>query len=142
MDLQPKGKDVFIHSGVVSAIRGRSVIVSLDQNTHCESCSARGGCGIAETSNREVEVYDPDRSFSLHEEVQVTLRKGLGQKAVFWAYIFPFFLMVFTLIGTSMAFEEWVAGLLSLLILIPYYGILYMLKNYFQRTFRISVLKT
>ncbi len=142
MDLKSEKTDMYIHSGVVSAIRGRSVIVSLDQNIHCESCSARGGCGIADTGKREVEVYDPDRNFNLNEEVQVTLKKGLGQKAVFWAYIFPFFLMLLTLGVASLAYEEWVAGLLSLLILIPYYGILYMQRNYFQKTFRISILKT
>jgi sigma-E factor negative regulatory protein RseC len=141
MDLQPKEMDVYIHSGVVSAIRDRSIIVSLDQNNNCDSCHARGGCGIADSATREVEVGDLDRSFTLHEEVQVTLKKGLGQKAVFWAYIFPFSLMLLTLVVASMATEEWVAGLMSLLILIPYYGILYLFRSHFQKTFRITVLK-
>lgn len=142
MDLQPRESDVFVHSGVVSKILGRSVIVSLDKNVHCDSCSARGACGMGDSPNREIEVRDPGESFKLQEKVKVTLQKGLGQKAVFWAYIFPFALLLMTLMTASLLFAEWVAGLLSLFVLIPYYAILYLRRNYFQKTFRVSILKT
>jgi sigma-E factor negative regulatory protein RseC len=72
--------------------------------------------------------------------VEVVLKKDLGQKAVFWAYIFPFLLMLATLLTSSLFLQEWLAGVLSLLILLPYYGTLYALKDYFKKTFRITVL--
>ena len=141
MDIQPKESDVFVHSGVVSEIHGQSVIVSLDQNIHCDSCSARGACGISGSTNKQVEIQNPFDSFELNEQVKVTLRKGLGQKAIVWAYIFPFALMLITLLTASLLFKEWVAGLLSLLILIPYDSVLYLCKGYFQKTFMVSILK-
>ena len=140
MDLQPKETSVFVHSGVVSHIQGRSIIVSLDQNVHCESCSAKGACGVSDSASKEVEVINPDGKFKLNDPVKVTLRKNLGQKAIFWAYIFPFILMLLTLVISSLFLEEWIAGLLSLLILVPYYAMVYANKNYFQKTFRISIL--
>lgn len=142
MYLQSKESDLFVHSGVVSKIRGRAVIVSLDRDVHCDSCSARGACGVADSPNREVEILDPVESFRLNEKVRVTLQKGLGQKAIFWAYILPFCLMLITLLTGSVFFAEWVAGLLSLFVLVPYYSILYLRKNYFQKTFRVSILKS
>lgn len=142
MSVKSKETNVFIHPGVVSEIRDRSIIVSLDKNIHCESCSAKGACGVSDTGSKHVEIMDSEGSFKLNDPVEVILRKNLGHKAVFWAYIFPFILMLVTLLTTSYLFSEWIAGLLSLLVLIPYFTMVYSLKNYFKRTFRISVLKT
>ncbi|MGB5700467.1 SoxR reducing system RseC family protein [Muriicola sp.] len=141
MQGQPKENSVFIHSGVVSHIDGKSVIVSLDKNVHCESCSAKGACGVSDSASKEVEIFDSNGTFKLNDPVQVTLKKNLGQKAVFWAYIFPFILMISALLTASFFVAEWMAGLLSLFVLIPYYATLYAQKNYFQKTFRISILR-
>ena len=141
MDVKAKETSAFIHSGVVSEIHGRSIIVSLDDNVHCESCSAKGVCGVADSASKEVEIIDCEESFKLNEPVKVMLKKELGQKAVFWAYIFPFLLMLLTLVTASLFLPEWLAGLLALLILIPYYGTVYALKDYFRKTFRITVLR-
>jgi len=141
MDFKPKETNAFIHSGVVSEIHGRSIIVSLDKDVHCESCSAKGACGVSDSTTKEVEIIDSQESFKLNEPVKVILKKDLGQKAVFWAYIFPFLLMLLILVTASLFFAEWIAGLLALLILIPYYATVYAFKNYFRRTFRISILR-
>lgn len=141
MELKPKETNAFIHSGVVSAINGSSVIVSLDKNVHCESCSVKGACGVSQSASKEVEIIDSDGSFKLNEPVEVVLKKDLGHKAVFWAYIFPFLLMLLTLLTTSLLFAEWIAGLLALLILVPYYYMVYSFKNYFKRTFKVSILR-
>jgi len=45
------------------------------------------------------------------------------------------------LIITSLFLKEWVAGLFSLAILIPYYFMLFVLKNRFQKAFQVSILK-
>lgn len=141
MDSKETNTDTFIHSGVISKINGSSIIVALDPNVHCESCRAKGVCGVSDSVSKEVEVTQIDRSFKLHEPVDVVLKKNLGQKAVLWAYGFPFVLMLLTLFITSLIFEEWIAGLLSLFILIPYYVLLHVFNNYFRKTFKVSILK-
>ncbi len=140
MGVKPLEEEAFVHSGIVSEMKGSSLIVALDDNVHCEACSARGVCGVTDTVNKTVEVVNPEGTFKLNQPVEVILKKDLGQKAVFWAYIFPFLLMLATLLTTSLFLPEWMAGLLSLLILIPYYGMVYALKDYFKKTFRVSVL--
>lgn len=141
MDSKLVSKDAYIHSGIVSKMNGSSLIISLDDNVHCESCRAKGTCGISDSGSKEVEVPHTNDSFTLNEHVNVVLKKGLGLKAVFWAYIFPFLLMIATLIISSAFLIEWMAGLLSLLILIPYYLLLYVLRNAFKKTFKISIVK-
>ena len=141
MESRLSEKDAYVHSCVISKKDNGSLIVSLDENVHCESCRAKSTCGISESGSKEVEISSTDESFALNEQVNVILKKGLGLKAVFWAYIFPFLLMVLTLMVSSLFLKEWMAGILSLLILVPYYLLLYVLRNVFKKTFKISVVK-
>ena len=61
--------------------------------------------------------------------------------AVFFSYVFPFILIMLTLIITTNFVKEWIAGLVSLFILIPYYFMLFVLKDTFKKAFKISILK-
>jgi len=139
---QLKNKDTFVHSGFVSKISGKTITVNLEQNIHCDSCRAKSACGISESNTKKVEIVNAVDSFKMNERVDVILKKTLGLKAVFWAYVFPFILMFFTLIIASNFLKEWLAGLLSLFVLIPYYLILNFLKASLKDAFKISVLKT
>jgi sigma-E factor negative regulatory protein RseC len=142
MSSSQKNKDTFVHAGFISKINSDSVIVTLEQNIHCEACHVKGTCGVSESSTKEIEVPNSGDLFKINEHVDVILKKALGLKAVFWAYVFPFILMFFTLIIASSFLTEWLAGLLSLFILIPYYVMLYFLKTSLKGVFKISVLKT
>lgn len=138
---QLKNKDTFVHSGFVSKISGNTITVNLEQNIHCDSCRAKSACGISESNTKKVEVINTVDSFKINEEVNVILKKALGLKAVFWAYIFPFILMFSTLLIASSFLGELLAGLLSLFILIPYFLMLYFLKSTLKSAFQISILK-
>jgi sigma-E factor negative regulatory protein RseC len=142
MDSSQTHRDHFIHEGKVASVLSNSIVVVLDQNIECAGCHARGACGVSESHHKEIEVYTSPGSFQIHERVRVQLKKATGMKAVFWAYIFPFLMMSSTLIITSQFLEEWLAGLLSLSILAPYYLTLYLFKNQLKQRFQASVLKT
>ncbi|MCA0152106.1 SoxR reducing system RseC family protein [Winogradskyella vincentii] len=141
MNSHQKNKNTFVHAGVISKINSDSVIVTLEQNIQCESCHVKGSCGLSEFSVKQVEVSDSIHSFKINEQVDVILKKALGLKAVFWAYVFPFILMFSTLIITSSFLKEWQAGLISLVVIVPYYYVLYLLKNTLKSAFKISILK-
>jgi sigma-E factor negative regulatory protein RseC len=135
-------RDSFTHPGVVSRIAGNSVFVRLDSNVHCESCRAKSACGMSGAAIKEVEVNEPPTTFTLEEPVQVILKKGTGFMAVFWAYILPFLLMMSSLLLALAYVPEWMAGLLALGILVPYYFILHQLTDSFKEKFKVSVIKT
>ena len=135
-------KNTFVHSGIISKIAGQSIIVSLEQNIHCNSCRAKAACGISESETKEIEIINSNDYFIINERVEVVLKRALGFKAVFWAYVFPFILMFSTLIITSSFLKEWIAGLLSLIVLIPYFLTLYLFKNSLKSVFKMSILKT
>ena len=129
------------HEGIISQISNAKITVSLKDNVNCEGCKAQSACGVAESNDKEIEIFNSTQSFQLNETVDVVLKRELGLKAVFWAYIFPFILMATVLIIASIFLAEWLAGLLSIAILIPYYFMLYVLKDTFQKAFQISILK-
>ena len=132
---------VLKHTGIVSKISKDSITVSLLDNLHCEACHAKGACGVSDSETKEIEVVKTGENFAVNETVQILLKKELGLKAVFWAYVFPFFLLIFTLLISSIFLKEWMAGLVSLLVLIPYYVMLHVLNDVFKKAFRISILK-
>ena len=129
------------HEGIVSRISSNSITVSLKGNLHCEACNAKSACGVSDSGTKEIEVQTLGRSVELHEHVEVFLEKGLGLKAVFWAYVFPFILLFTVLLVASAIYPEWIAGLLAIGILLPYYLLLYVLKNSFKSAFKVSVSK-
>jgi sigma-E factor negative regulatory protein RseC len=139
--VQMSGENQVKHEGVVSKISSNSVTVSLKGNLHCEACNAKSACGVSESGTKEIEIQRSGQSLKLHENVEVFLEKGLGLKAVFWAYVFPFILLFAVLLVASALYPEWIAGLLAIGILIPYYLLLYVLKNSFKSTFKVSVSK-
>jgi sigma-E factor negative regulatory protein RseC len=135
------GQNMVRHEGVVSRVSGDSIIVSLKGNLHCEACNAKSACGVSESGAKEIEIHSPGQSLGLNENVEVFLNKGLGLKAVFWAYVFPFVLLFTVLLAGSMIYPEWIAGLLAIGALIPYYALLYVLKSSFKNAFKVSVSK-
>lgn len=129
------------HQGYISKITNQVITVSLKGNINCEGCKAKTACGVSDSSDKEIEIFETNSTFSLNQPVQLVLKKQLGLKAVFWAYVFPFILMLLVLIIASSFFKEWIAGLLSLLVLVPYYLIIYRLNNFFEKVFKIEILK-
>ena len=136
-----ENKNYIEHAGIVSNISNGNVEISLEGNFHCEACNAKAGCGVSESTAKIVEIQNDERTFEMNESVVVSMQKSLGLKAVFWGYVFPFILLFTVLAVSSIFLEEWLAGLLSLFVLLPYYLLLYFNKELLRKAFTISVYK-
>ncbi len=62
-----------------------------------------------------------------------------GLKAVLFAYVIPFVLMLITLLVLSGFTNNLVAGLSALGITIPYYAIIYLNKKHFEKQFSFII---
>lgn len=131
-----------LHDGVVTKITDDVVTISLKGNINCEGCKAKMACGASESTDKEIEVFNNFIKLQLNEPVEVALNKSLGLRAVFFAYVLPFLIMLSVLLISSTLVKEWQAGILSILVLIPYYSLLYLTRNSFKETFKFSILKT
>ena len=129
--------DNIAHPGIIEQINDDKIFVKILSMSACSSCHAKGMCNVSEVEEKVVEVRkDPQRSFEIGEQVSVTMKKSLGSYAVLLGYILPFFLLMGVLILVLFVTDnEGVAGLSGILILIPYYWLLYIYRSRIKSTF-------
>ncbi|MBN1253573.1 MAG: SoxR reducing system RseC family protein [Bacteroidales bacterium] len=131
------------HKGIVKKINDKSIIVSIITNSACLSCQVKGSCNLSEIEEKEIEVLNFNNSYKIGENVEVFFKESLGFRALFLAYILPFLIVLSVLIiGKISNLSEGLSGLLSLASLIPYFTIIYFIKNKLKETFSFSIKKT
>jgi sigma-E factor negative regulatory protein RseC len=130
------------HSGRIISIKGNLIRVQFLSLSGCASCHAKGVCTASDMAEKTVDAIGNGSLFTVGEKVLVTLKQTLGFRAVFYGYVFPFLLTLLLLIVlTSLGFNEAIAGLGALAVLLPYYVILYILRKRIQKKFTFSVRK-
>ena len=130
------------HQGIVSEVEENRIKVNIVSQSACSSCHAKGACGMAEVQEKTIEVEDNSGSYRKGEWVNVILEQTLGYRALFLGYLLPFLVVLFTLILTiSITGNEALSGILSLVILLPYYLVLFLMKGRIQRSFSFMIKK-
>ena len=130
------------HEGIIDHIDGDVAHVKIDSQSACSSCHAKGVCGAADQSEKFLDVPLHGGFYRVGELVNVQVAKNLGFKAVLLGYFVPFLLVMAVLIGlTLLELSESRAGLFSLLSIVPYYLVLYLLRSRIKTTFTFSVKK-
>ena len=133
--------DTISHPGIIEELTNDTVFVKIMAMSACVSCQAKGMCSVSEVEEKVVEVKrDPAREFKAGEHVTVSMRKSLGTYAVLLGYIIPFFLLIGVLVGVLLiSGNEGLAGLSGILILVPYYGGLYLYRKRLKNTFNFVI---
>ena len=132
------------HKGIIKEITGHELQISIIAQEGCASCTLKGSCSVSEVNEKiiDVAVTNPNE-FKIGENVTIYYKQSLGFRALFLGYVLPFIILLFTMI-TSLAIteKELLSGILSLVILIPYYLIIYLSKDKIKKTFSFSIKKS
>ena len=122
------------HEGIIDNIDGDCVHVRILQTSACASCKVAGHCNAAESKVKMVDVYHTDTTNLQPGDVVVVSASGdVAARALLWAFGLPFLLMVSVLlIVLWKTKDEGVAALSGLLALVPYYGLLFLLRHSIQ----------
>jgi sigma-E factor negative regulatory protein RseC len=132
---------VIRHKGIVNEWDGKQVRVSIIAHSACSSCRAKGACGLGESQEKFVEVSD-SRHFSVGEEVMVNMEQSLGTRAVLLGYFFPFLVLFISLVLLiQITGKEGMSALISFMLLVPYYLILYFMRDRLKKTFSFRIEK-
>ncbi len=130
------------HKGRIDSIEGSKINVSFLALSGCASCHAKGVCTAADMQEKNVEVFDITNQYSVGEEVNVTLKQSLGFRAMFLGYVLPFTIVLFILIIlTIITKNEAISGIGALLVLVPYYLGLFLLKDKIRKKFTFKINK-
>jgi len=130
------------HRGRIESINGNQIKVRFIAQSACASCHAKGACSAADMQEKVVDVFTQTNHYQVGETVNIVLRQSLGFKALWLGYVLPFLLVLLLLIILSVTTKnEVISGVGALLVLIPYYSILYYTRNKVQKQFTFTLYK-
>ncbi len=126
----------------MESIDGSHVRVKILQSSACSSCSAKSHCNVSETKEKIIDIHDKESAdcCSVGQQVMVCGTTSMGMKAVLLAFVLPFLILLFALfLSMELTNDEAASALVSLCTLIPYYIIIYLLRNKISRTFSFTL---
>lgn len=128
---------------VVTAIKGTKVTLKITSCSMCSECGAKNFCSMSENQEKEVVVDTQDATeFRIGEKVSVSLSSGQGVRAVVYGYVLPLVLLLAVVIGTSVAgYDDFISGISGIIVLIPYYFGLFLLKDKLKSDFQFKITK-
>lgn len=130
------------HTGFVEKIDAGTVFVRITQQSACSGCHARSMCSASEKKDKIIEIPDRSGRYQVNEEVMICGQSSLGLQAVLLAFVIPLVLVLGAIAaGTGLGWNETTSGLTGLLLLLPYYYILYLLREKLKRRFIFTLKK-
>ncbi|MCQ2375036.1 MAG: SoxR reducing system RseC family protein [Salinivirgaceae bacterium] len=130
------GTTDFSKSGTIISSNGNTVTVQIECSSACSACHSKDMCLSSEKAEKQVVAQTNGRTYTVGQRVLVSGSKAMANSAIALAYIVPFVLVVITLIVClQCCFSELQSGLVSILILIPYYAVLYMFRHKLNNKF-------
>ena len=84
------------HKGRVVLVEGDRIDVEMTVEGACATCKAAKACGMGESRDKVVSLLTASAGlYEVGDEVMVSIERKMGIKAATYAYIFPFFIMVY-----------------------------------------------
>ncbi|HFB61628.1 MAG TPA: hypothetical protein ENJ69_01460 [Bacteroidetes bacterium] len=135
------GEETVTHPGIVKKIEGNKAEISVISKASCVSCSLNNVCSVSDMKEKIIEVDLADMGqYQEGENVTVEMKQSYGTWAVLLGYFFPFLVLFFGLIlFLHWGLDQGLAGILAIALLIPYYGLLYLMRDFFKKRFRYHV---
>ena len=116
-------------------------MVRITSRSACGSCAARQACGLAEATEKEVEVYtEQAAAYRVGDAVMVGVRKRIGGRAVWIAYVGALVVLVGVLVvATAMGLNEGLAVVVTLGAVAAYYGVLWLFRKKIEHTIQFTI---
>jgi sigma-E factor negative regulatory protein RseC len=128
------------HIGLVTDTQQGRVKIAL-VGSGCSACH-NSLCMLGDSKAKEVEVLTNESLFQSGDEVVVKINPASGYRAVLLLYVSPFLVVLLTLVFMMQSgYPEGLSGVASLFILVPYFGILYLLRKKLGSHCKIEVVK-
>ena len=128
------------HSGIIESIDERCIHVRIVQTSACAACKVASYCNAAESKEKIVDVYKPAGNLKVGDAVTVTASSQIATQALLYGFAYPFVLLVMVLVAVLwLTGNEATAGLSALAALLPYYGVLYLLRKRHREQFAFDI---
>jgi sigma-E factor negative regulatory protein RseC len=134
---------VIENQGIIEQINGNHITVKILQQSACSNCHAKRACIAADSKEKRIDIFDQSNQFSVNETVIIEGKESIGYKAILWAFVIPLIIVVIVLILTALVWElsELSSVLSAIVALIPYYALLYLLRDKIAKILVFSIKK-
>jgi len=128
------------HRGTVKEILEDRLVIDITSDSACMSCCERKACHLAEMKVKEIVISDYEGTLHEGQEVNVLINTSHGFKAVFFCYLFPLLFVLITMfVSSRLTGNDAITGIFSLLVLVPYYLILYRFRERLKRSVEFKI---
>ena len=131
------------HKGTIVEISEGNIKVEIINKSMCAACHAKGFCSAGDTKDKIIDVqYWNNGEFKVGDEVEVTMKRSMGFKAVWISYVIPLvILMIFLLTLQGVGFTELCAGLCAIGAVCVYYLVVYLFRDKMADKFVFTIAK-
>lgn len=132
-----------VHEGKVVQITDACVHVQIAINDACQHCNSKKSCMIFNARERIIDVNCSNpQDYEIGEIVDLQMKTTIGLKAVWFAYVIPFLVLVGTIIvGVNIMDNELLVVLIAFGILALYYFLIYFKRKKINQIFTFTLLK-
>lgn len=120
------------HAGIVESITDDCVKVRILQTSACAACKVASHCNASESKEKIVDVMGRRdvKGLKVGDSVVVSASRDVANRALLLAFGVPF-LILMTVLVVALRFvsEEGLAALVALGMLIPYYALLWLMRD-------------
>ncbi|MBE6176468.1 MAG: hypothetical protein E7146_05690 [Rikenellaceae bacterium] len=131
------------HRGIVERIVGDIVYVSVEQQSACAACHAKGIC-TEQGAKRTIEVRSNHASqYNVGDRVIVALlNNAMGFSSIIWGYMLPLVvLIVGLLLCKAIGLGDGPSAVISIVAVAIYYGAMYIFRNKIEKKIQFTIIK-
>lgn len=139
---EPYMEEEIRHQGIVESVSGSTVSVRILQTSACAGCQVKNLCRASESKEKVIEIEEADaQKYAEGQQVTVAGTASQGMKAVILACGVPTLLLILTIaVSNVCGVREAVAALIGIGILVPYFLVLYLLRDRLKTVFRFKII--
>src|SRR3989339_1942695 len=125
--------------GVIRSQQENIFSVEVISSSACSECHASSACTMMDKKIKMIEV-NAQSGYAVGDRVLIEITNEQGLYAVLIGYFLPFVLMVLVMVIAFAIFRnELLAGVCAILILAPYYTVIFFLKKKLTKQFQFRL---
>ena len=141
-----------IHGGIIERIDGKHISVRIVQKAACASCSISKQCTASESKVKVIDVWTSAASqYTVGQEVNVSLTTGMARGAVLLSFVYPSLIILAVIVAVlwltssggpwplAAPYSEMTAALVGIVSLIPYFTIIFCMRQKLTQRFMFSI---
>ncbi len=130
------------HQGIVTEAGEKKIRVKISPELACESCKIKNICSVADTNEKYFDFINLKEKYEIGETVNLILKKSLAFKAILISYIIPLSIILISMFSfTRFIKSEGILILITILIVVFYYFILWLFRNRLSEKFSLTISK-